>query len=98
MNETRPIPPDLASRLNAARRRAGLSVGTLAKRCDISRATAHELITGKRTPSRAVAGRLIAVLGLDEETAAQLFQAGSRYVASAESGIIDLAPPDDLDP
>lgn len=90
MAPDRPVPPDLAARLNAARLRAGLSVAELARACSLSRGHLHEVLTGKRTLSAAVTRRVMAVLHLHEPMATDLVEhATGRHVSSAGFGIVE---------
>lgn len=56
---------DVGARLNAARRRQGISVARLAELADLSTDNVRELLNGKRTPTTEVTERLIRVLDLD---------------------------------
>ncbi len=97
MGETH-VSLDLASRLNASRRRRRMSVRRLARVCGISRSHVHELLTGKRIASPAIAERLIDALELDEAMAAELRALpAQRYISvfgSSELRLDRQDPPD----
>ena len=85
------IPLDLAARLNAIRRRHQWSVRHVADRCDISPDHAHQLLTGKLSPTSEIAERLIVALELDTDTAEALRTLRtSHYVAAYGSTAIRL--------
>ena len=88
-----PIPLDLAARLNTARRNRGWSIRDMADRCEISPQLAHQIFTGKQSPSRQIAERLIERLGVDVDTARDLRSLSRpRYVAAYGSTSIPLSP------
>ena len=90
MAPDRPVPPDLASRVNAARMRAGFSVADLATACSLSKSHLHAVLTGQRTLTPAVARRLMAALHLHESMADEVMDnATGRYVGSAGSGVVE---------
>lgn len=66
MTHDRPIPPDLAARINEVRARAGLSVGELAVACSLDRAHLQAVFTGQRALTPAVARRLLAAFHMHE--------------------------------
>ena len=83
------VPPDLASRLNAARLRLDLSVTETARLCDLSRQHLHDVLMGRRLLAPAVARRLIAVLQLDSATAEEVLRtADGRYVSTGGFGVV----------
>ena len=85
------IPLDLGARLNRARRHRGWSIREMARRCDISRELAHQIFTGKTSPTPDVAERLIDKLGVDMETAPQLRSLPStQYIAAYGATAIPL--------
>jgi transcriptional regulator with XRE-family HTH domain len=87
-----PMPLDLASRLNAARRDRGWTIHDMAHRCEISPELAHQIFTGKQSPSRQIAERLIERLGVDVDTARDLRSLSQhRYVAVYGSTSIPLS-------
>ena len=63
---------DLASRLNARRRWLGISTSEMARAMDMSRSNVNSLMSGKRSPTPAVAEKLIETLRLDGELADEL--------------------------
>lgn len=90
MAPDRTVPPDLASRVNAARMRAGFSVADLARACSLSKSHLHAVLTGQRTLTPAVARRLLAALHMHESTATEVLDnATGRYVSSAGFGVIE---------
>ena len=66
------LPADLAARIATARRDAG-SLRAVAERAGISHSFLCQITQGTRCPTRPVAERLIPVLGLDAETASELW-------------------------
>lgn len=66
MTHDRPIPPDLADRINEVRLHAGFSVGELAAACSLDKSHLHAVLTGQRELTPAVARRLLAVFHLHE--------------------------------
>ncbi|WP_329340721.1 helix-turn-helix transcriptional regulator [Streptomyces sp. NBC_01352] len=72
----RRTPPDgLGPMLRAARERAGLGVRETGREARLSSGYVAHLEDGSRCPSRTVAQRLAAVLGLDADEQAQLYAA-----------------------
>lgn len=84
------VPLDLSSRLNRRRRELGMSVAELARRTDLSRSLVHALMTGKRSPTPAVAEPLIRVLEIDGELAETLRSIGVSRYESGEMGEVIL--------
>lgn len=85
------VPIDLASRLNARRRFLGLSTKDLANHTGLSRSNVDSLLSGKRSPTPAVAEKLIKALDLDDDFAAELRTLrGSRYQSGFAQGEIKL--------
>lgn len=66
MAQDRPIPPDLAGRIDRARIRAGFSIHDLARSCSVEEHHLFEVLTGARPLNTAVARRLMAALHLHE--------------------------------
>lgn len=86
------VPPDLASRLNQRRRALGLGIKDLVERTDLSRSNLQSLMSGKRSPTPAVAEKLIAALELDDDFAAELRSLeGSRYQSGFAQGEVKLS-------
>lgn len=82
---------DLGTRINRARRSAGLTVGDLARRLDVSRTLVSDIVSGKRSPTPSIAGRLIQILDIDEDTRKALEQlTESTYTSSALDGALRL--------
>ena len=74
MAQDRPIPPDLAARLDTARIRAGFSIHDLARACSLEEHHLFEVLTGVRPLSPAVARRLLAALHLHESVATEVME------------------------
>lgn len=72
MAQDRPIPPDLAARIDTARIRAGFSIHDLARACSVEEHHLFEVLTGARGLNPAVARRLMAALHLHESIEADL--------------------------
>lgn len=66
MTHDRPVPPDLADRINEVRIRAGFSVAELAAACSLSTPHLQAVLTGQRELTPAVARRLLAVFHMHE--------------------------------
>lgn len=82
---------DLVSRLDTRRRSLGLSVKELAIRTELSRSNLASLLSGKRSPTPAVAEKLIGALDLDDSFADGLRSLmGSRYHSGFAQGPIKL--------
>ena len=86
------IPLDLGARLNRARRHRGWSIREMARRCNISPELAHQIFTGKTSPSPDLVERLIDKLGVDVATAEQLRSlTTTQYVAAYGATNIPLS-------
>lgn len=85
------VGPDLGARINRARKRKGFTVGQLADELGLSRSLVSDIVSGKRTPTPAIAISLIAVLDLDDTTRSDLEElTESTYTSSALDAIVRL--------
>ncbi len=80
----RVLPPRVAAALRGAMRARRWTAAELGRRANISPRFAAYLVAGERAPSVAVAGRLIAVLGLGDDVAADLLEV-ARPTAGEDS-------------
>jgi transcriptional regulator with XRE-family HTH domain len=85
------VHPDLASSLNAVRKRLRLSISDVAERLGVSRSLAGDLFTGKRSPTPDQASHLIEVLELEGKLAEELEHIGDpHYVSTFGGGSVRL--------
>lgn len=70
----RTLPVELAAKLQHAHQQSGASYRVNAHLAGIDVAHLHRITTGSRCPSVRVANRLIEVLALDDQTAAELLE------------------------
>lgn len=74
---------NLALSINRARRESGLTVAQLARKLEVSRSVASDIVSGKRSLTPGIALRLMQILDLDDETEADLRRIRSATYTSS---------------